>query len=195
MASAKKYVTSKSAQNWLKEVFSTIDAKRLKRGTALYDEGSLIHFEENERGFKASVQGSRRNPYTVEGVLQLNDVDHQLPDPRKLDVDCTCPDWIDICKHSVCAIIHVATKLDKWSLPQLQETTLSKTRQSRKQQDDFQEMQLQLEQLAKSARSSPHTIETLGDASFWIFKHGMNKAMKDVHQVVKQKIKEKRDHP
>lgn len=194
MASAKKYVTSKSAQNWLKEVFSTIDAKRLKRGTTLYDEGSLIHFEENERGFKASIQGARRNPYTVEGVFQLLD-DDQLPDPHTLDVDCTCPDWINICHHSVCAIIHVATKLDKRSLPALQETSLSKTRQSRKQQDDFQEMQLQLEQLAKSAKSSSHTIEALGDASFWIFKHGMNKAMKDVHQVVKQKIKEKKDHP
>lgn len=194
MASAKKYVASKSAQNWLKEVFSTVDSKRLKRGTVLYDEGGLIHFEENERGFKASIQGSRRNPYTVEGVIQLID-DDQLPDPRTLDVDCTCPDWIDICKHSVCAIIHIATKLDKRSLPPLQETSFSKTRQSRKQQDDLQELQLQLDQLEKLARSSPHSIVTLGDASFWIFKHGMNKAVKDIHQVVIQKLKDNRDHP
>lgn len=191
MASVKKYVANKRTQNWLKELFSTVDSKRIMRGKDLYDDGSLIHFEEREGGFKAYIQGGRRNPYTVEGEFRLVD-DIHLPDPHSIDVNCTCPDWIDICKHSVCAIIHLATKLDKRTLPPVEKTALTTSRLSRKQQDDLQEMQLQLEQLERSTRSIPHTVTNLGDAPFWIFKHGMSKAMNDVHQVVKQKLHEER---
>lgn len=50
MASVKKYVANKRTQNWLKELFSTVDSKRIMRGKDLYDDGSLIHFEEREGG-------------------------------------------------------------------------------------------------------------------------------------------------
>lgn len=178
-------------QNWLNNLFSSVDSKRLKKGKELYDNGALIHFEGHEGGFKASIQGTRRNPYTVEGAFHLF-TDDNLPDPQSIDIDCTCPDWIDICKHCVCAIIHLATKLDRPLHTPLEKMALSKARLSRKQQDSLQEMQLQLEQLERSTRSIPHTVTKLGDASFWIFKHGMSKAMNDVHQVVKQKLHEER---
>jgi hypothetical protein len=48
----------------------------------------------------------------------------------------------------------------------------------------------QLQQLERKARTGQHSIVTLGDASFWMFKNGLNRAMKDVHGVVRQRLDE-----
>ncbi|HET7579464.1 MAG TPA: hypothetical protein VFK33_09295 [Bacillales bacterium] len=89
---------------WLeKEFFPVIDRGRLERGKRLYRKGNPAIFRKNEDGFSAVVQGSRAKSYEVDAYLSLDKTG--LPDIEEMSVVCSCPDWVEFCKHSVCAVI------------------------------------------------------------------------------------------
>jgi uncharacterized Zn finger protein len=186
MVGVKKYVANKSIQSWLTTFFNRVDSGRLKRGRELYHSGALQHFEERESTFLASIQGSRHSPYVVEGEFLSFD-SNDRPDPQAIDLECSCPDWIDVCKHSVCAVIQLAVEMDKRlgtsfrPITKKKEQNLVMTSEDKKVED-------QLQELERVSRSNPRTLLSLEDAHFWVFKKGLNKAMRDAHGVVSKRL-------
>jgi uncharacterized Zn finger protein len=99
-------------EQWLEDFFHIVDRNRLERGKALYRQGQLLDFQEKEKedGFYAKVKGSRGKPYEVEAYFPI--VEEGLPDIEEMFVECSCPDWVEFCKHSICAIIYFCNELN-----------------------------------------------------------------------------------
>lgn len=186
MAGVKKYVANEPLQSWLKTFFNRVDSGRLERGRDLYHSGALIDFKEHESAFVATIQGSRRTPYVVEGQFLSFDR-HDRPDPQTIEVECSCPDWVDICKHSACAVIQLAVEMDKRLGTPLR-TPSKKIKPRLVITSKDKEVEDQLQQLEQVARSNPRTLLSLENAPFWVFKKGLNKAMRDVHGVVRKSL-------
>ena len=36
-----------------------------------------------------------------------------FPTPKEIDLDCSCPDWADLCKHVAASLYGVGAKLDQ----------------------------------------------------------------------------------
>jgi hypothetical protein len=54
--------------------------------------------------------------------------------------------------------------------------------------DDSLAVERQIQELERVARSNPRTLLSLEDAPFWVFKKGLNKAMRDVHGLVRKRL-------
>jgi hypothetical protein len=54
--------------------------------------------------------------------------------------------------------------------------------------DDTLAIERQLQELDQASRSNPRTLLSLENAHFWVFKKGLNKAMRDVHGIVRKRL-------
>ncbi|HET7627258.1 MAG TPA: hypothetical protein VFK44_02615 [Bacillales bacterium] len=90
--------------NWLDDFCQIIDYDRMKRGKRLYESNHVQHFTMNSdrTGFSAAVRGSGDRIYHVQATFPQ--IDGEMPDIEQLRVQCDCPDWVEFCKHSICAI-------------------------------------------------------------------------------------------
>ena len=100
------------------------DPPRFRRGKAYVADHAVSRLEVSPGTLRASVTGSRREPYEVIVTTALTPRPHfgnaesmrtvlaqLVPDARDLMVSCTCPDWDDPCKHAVAAILAFAEEL------------------------------------------------------------------------------------
>jgi uncharacterized Zn finger protein len=61
----------------------------------------------------ASLVGLLRGELSAEVMTVLVDQTHGLfPAPREIEMDCSCPDWADVCKHVAAVLYGVGTRLD-----------------------------------------------------------------------------------
>lgn len=191
MSRASKYVQNERVHDWLQDFFREPDTARLKRGRDLYDQGKVSRFEGDHDGFIAKVKGSGRRSYDVNCDIDAFD-ENGLPDFEHFHVECTCPDWVDICKHSICAVIYYASQIDKqpgdFFLVDMENNLTTTMNQVN------EELQHQLQQLENLAGSSKHSILSLGEAPFWKLSIGFDKAMEDVHHVVTSSMQDMKDN-
>lgn len=93
-----------SLQQWLeKEFFPVLDRSRLERGKKLYDSERMIELEGHGQGFFATVSGSRGKKYEIDAYLPVDESGE--PDIETMSISCSCPDWVEFCKHGICAMI------------------------------------------------------------------------------------------
>ncbi|HET7615426.1 MAG TPA: hypothetical protein VFK27_00620 [Bacillales bacterium] len=96
------------AEQWLEQFFKIVDFGRRERGKQLYKKNKLLNFRKNPGGdgFTAKVKGSGDKIYRIEAYYPQ--VDEGMPDIEEMKMNCTCPDWVEFCKHSVCAVMCLA---------------------------------------------------------------------------------------
>lgn len=91
-------------QQWLeKEFYPVVDRNRLERGKKLYNSGKLVDLKDSEEGFFATVRGSGGKAYQIDAFLPVDD--EGVPDIEEIVISCSCPDWAEFCKHTVCALM------------------------------------------------------------------------------------------
>lgn len=108
-------------------VASMGDPARFRRGRALQVEGAVQRLEIDAGTLRASVIGSRPDPYSV--VISAPTVERPtgpvgdssgvarsmiaglLPDKADILTSCSCPDFDDPCKHSMAALLAFAEQL------------------------------------------------------------------------------------
>lgn len=108
-------------------VASMGDPARFRRGRALQLEGAVQRLEIDAGTLRASVVGSRPDPYSV--VISAPTIDRPtgpvgdssgvarsmiaglLPDKADVLTSCSCPDFDDPCKHSMAALLAFAEQL------------------------------------------------------------------------------------
>jgi uncharacterized Zn finger protein len=159
----------------LKEFFSIVDVNRLKRGKILYNQGSIVDFKRKENGFFAKIQGSRKLPYETKAVFSCDETG--LPVIDSLYIDCTCPDWVEFCKHGICAMVYFSNELNR---------ELSVSGNHRRNKND----RMKADRIKKLTALSDHKITRLGTASFWQHEPQLNLAMKHVHKKVRNGLQE-----
>lgn len=93
-----------TGEDWLQQFFRVVDRSRLERGRKLYSEEKLLSLRKTEEGFLAHVRGSRSKTYEVHAHFTTDE--DGLPDIEELAIECSCPDWVEFCKHSICTMIH-----------------------------------------------------------------------------------------
>jgi hypothetical protein len=54
--------------------------------------------------------------------------------------------------------------------------------------DDNLAIERQLQELERVSRYNQRTLLSLENAHFWVFKKGLNKAMRDVHGIVRKRL-------
>lgn len=54
--------------------------------------------------------------------------------------------------------------------------------------DDNLAIERQLQELERVSRFNQRTLLSLENAHFWVFKKGLNKAMRDVHGIVRKRL-------
>ncbi len=76
-----------------------------KRGLQYYRRRKVLRYEElkDKNGLEALVIGSEPQPYKVELVFK---------DLGDFDVNCSCPYFEAVCKHSVAAVLHYLSKIN-----------------------------------------------------------------------------------
>ena len=100
------------------------DPPRFRRGKTYVKERAVTRLEVSTGTLRATVQGSRAEPYeaivatrlvgrpAIGDAASMRTVLSQLvPDARDLMVSCSCPDWDDPCKHAVAALLAFADEL------------------------------------------------------------------------------------
>lgn len=100
------------------------DPPRFRRGKVYVAEGAVTRLEVSTGLLKATVQGSRADPYEVIVAVGLagrppaGNADSLrphlatlTPEARELMVSCNCPDWDDPCKHAVAGLLAFAAEL------------------------------------------------------------------------------------
>ncbi|HET7658495.1 MAG TPA: hypothetical protein VFK37_09400 [Bacillales bacterium] len=92
-----------SGEEWLKAFFQVVDHNRLNRGKKLYRDDHLLKLKKQKDGFFAVVQGSGYYQYDIDARFETDE--DGMPDLEKLSVDCSCKDWVEFCKHAICAMI------------------------------------------------------------------------------------------
>ena len=108
-------------------VASMGDPARFRRGRALQVEGAVQRLEIDAGTLRASVIGSRPDPYSV--VISAPTIERPtgpvgdssgvarsmiaglLPDKADVLTSCSCPDFDDPCKHSMAALLALAEQL------------------------------------------------------------------------------------
>lgn len=108
-------------------VASMGDPARFRRGRALQLEGAVQRLEIDAGTLRASVVGSRPDPYSV--VISAPTIERPsgpagdssgvarsmiaglLPDKADVLTSCSCPDFDDPCKHSMAALLAFAEQL------------------------------------------------------------------------------------
>lgn len=109
-------------EKWLQQFFKIVDRNRLERGKRLYHDEKTVLFKKKNNGFFAIVQGSRSKTYEVDAHFTTDE--SGFPDIEELAIECSCPDWVEYCKHSICSVIHYCK--DELILPEQQSKGLSK---------------------------------------------------------------------
>lgn len=90
-------------EDWLNEFFGIVDRNRLSRGKKMYRDQHLKSLKEHHGGFYAVVRGSRAKNYEVHAQFPVDE--KGIPELEGLTIECSCKDWVEFCKHSICAVI------------------------------------------------------------------------------------------
>ncbi|TCP28920.1 SWIM zinc finger protein [Scopulibacillus darangshiensis] len=170
--------------DWLKAFFSYTERRRLGRGQTLYQEDAVIDFHLTEEGFKAHIHGSRFKPYLVKATF-----DDTLPNPADVQLDCSCPDSAEPCKHAICAVIHWVVVMDnqrsnKWNLKDINRLNSF----SRRRTADAPGNITALGKLQGLASEGPPAADQFSDAVFWHVHPDLNDLMKGIYTVVKRDL-------
>jgi uncharacterized Zn finger protein len=168
----------KIVEDWLERFISIVDVNRLKRGKLLYNQGRVVQYAKNNNGFAAKVQGSGKLPYNIDADFSYDE--NGLPGLDDLYVECSCPDWVEYCKHSICAVLFFSGELNR---------ELSKTEAVNKNDLPNQE------RLRKLTMASEHDILSLAPAPFWKHVPDLSFALRKTHKTVRKKLKDHRYTP
>lgn len=104
---------------------ASADSARFRRGKAYVSDRSVTRLEVSAGVLRATVLGSRRDPYDVVVSslpvarpadlvgfdLQRHHVMQLVPDADAVRHRCTCPDGADPCKHAVAAVMTFANEV------------------------------------------------------------------------------------
>lgn len=164
-----------SVEKWLNDFFRMVDDNRLQRGRKLYRAGKVTDFEINSdrNKFYAKVHGSRTKPYTVEGYFSGGS-EEELPDLDDLFIECSCPDWVEFCKHSVSVMIRYA-----------QERQQNPNAVQFVQRTEPNPENAQVKELKKAMSSEMVSLPTLGNPPFL----DANRELKEIHGIVRDKLR------
>lgn len=90
-------------EDWFDDFFRIVDRNRLDRGRKLFQGGHLKQMNIHQYGFHAIVDGTQLSEYEIHSQFPINE--HGMPDLEHLSIECSCKDWVEFCKHSICAMI------------------------------------------------------------------------------------------
>lgn len=203
MMNVSQFVTTDDYQEWLAAFFDSVERGRLGRGCGLYRSNAVQAFEETSGGgFYAGVSGSKGDVYEVRNYAGF-DLAHGRLD-EDWDIECSCPDYYVLCKHTICAVIYWAVMMDRRlaeefaprrTIPRRTPNTdlqfawkLSQDNPTPQVEQPFAELELQLQSLVQHAKSSDYTLLNLGDAAFWTFKERLPRVMGDLHHIVEKNL-------
>lgn len=164
-----------SVDEWLNDFFQIVDDNRLQKGRRLYHAGKVMEFgfDQDRNKFHAKVQGSRNKPYTVEGYFSGVSGD-ELPDLDDLFIECSCPDWVEFCKHAVSVMIHYGEE-------RKQKPNAVQFVQSMQPEPE----NAQVRELKKSMSAEMVSITSLQSPPFF----ETSRELKDIHSIVRDKLR------
>lgn len=169
-----------AVENWLERFRSIVQVSRLRRGQLLYEQGRVLQYAKTNQGFTAKIQGSRRFPYEIDADFSSDE--NGLPDLDDFYIECSCPDWVEYCKHSICAVLFFSDEMSR-------ELTRFEA------ESPIQNDKLKRDRLIKLTAMSEYDIYSLPTAAFWKSEQDLPLALRKMHKTVKKKLNNHRYIP